>query len=160
MSKPQCPASVWRNPIHFMAFGFGSGAMPFAPGTFGTLIAVPVYIGLMGLPGWAYFMVLLLMFAVGVWLCDKTSRDLGVHDHSGIVWDEIVGYLITMMGAPLGWMWLLIGFVLFRLFDILKPWPISWLDKELKGGFGIMMDDVAAGLLALLGVQLISHFLA
>lgn len=159
MNTTHCPASVWRNPVHFLAFGFGSGAIPFAPGTFGTLIAVPIYIAMMWLPDWAYFFILLLMFFVGVWLCDKTSKDLGVHDHSGIVWDEIVGYLVTMMMAPAGWMWLLIGFVLFRVLDILKPWPISWLDKHLKGGFGIMLDDVAAGVFALLGVHLINRFL-
>lgn len=158
MKSNQTPSSVWRHPVHFLAFGFGSGAMPFAPGTFGTLAAVPIYLLVMGLPGWGYFLLVLALFAIGVWLCEKTSKDLGVHDHSGIVWDEIVGYLITMMGAPAGWIWLLIGFVLFRLFDILKPWPISWMDKHVNGGFGIMLDDVAAGFVAMLGLQFFAYF--
>jgi len=147
------PPSVWRNPIHFLAFGFGLGAARVAPGTFGTLAALPFFWLMSPLSLPAYLAVLLVLGLVGIWLCHVTSRDLGVHDHSGIVWDEIVGYLITMAAAPPGWQWLLAGFVLFRFFDILKPWPISWLDKRVHGGLGIMLDDVLAGLFAWLVLQ-------
>jgi phosphatidylglycerophosphatase A len=139
---------VWRNPVHFLAFGFGSGAAPVAPGTFGTLAAVPIYLLLTLLPVWGYVAVVLGMLGVGIWLCHITSRDLGVHDHAGIVWDEIVGYLITMLAAASGWLWIVIGFALFRFFDILKPWPIAWLDRQVAGGLGIMLDDVLAGVYA------------
>jgi len=148
MSKNSAPRSVWRNPIHFLAFGFGSGAMPFAPGTFGTLAALPIYLLMLPLSLWAYLAVVWVMTLLGVWLCHITSRDLGVHDHGGIVWDEIVGYLITMIAAPPGWQWIVAGFVLFRFFDIIKPWPIGWVDRRVHGGLGIMLDDVLAGVLA------------
>jgi phosphatidylglycerophosphatase A len=144
----KAPASIWRNPIHFLAFGFGSGAMPVAPGTFGTLAALPIYWFMQPLSLWAYLAVVLAVCVVGVWLCDVTSRDLGVHDHGGIVWDEIAGYLITMIAAPAGWQWMLVGFVLFRIFDILKPWPIGWVDRRVHGGLGIMLDDVLAAVFA------------
>ncbi len=147
------PKSVWRNPIHFLAFGFGSGAAKKAPGTFGTLAAIPFYLLMQPLDESAYGWLLLAIFLVGIYLCDKTSKDLGVHDHSGIVWDEFVGYWITMWFAPTGWLYILFGFALFRLFDILKPWPISWVDKKVHGGFGIMLDDVLAGVLALVSLQ-------
>lgn len=142
------PPSIWRNPVHFLAFGFGSGAMPVAPGTFGTLVAVPLYWWLQPLALWPYLAVVLAVTLVGIWLCQVTSRDLGVHDHAGIVWDEIAGYLITMIAAPPGWQWMVLGFVLFRFFDILKPWPIGWVDRRVHGGLGIMLDDVLAALYA------------
>jgi len=147
-SCPKVPPSIWRNPIHFLAFGFGSGAMPVAPGTFGTLAAVPIYFWLQPLSLWIYLAVVMAVTFVGIWLCHVTSRDLGVHDHSGIVWDEIAGYLITMIAAPPGWQWMVFGFVLFRFFDILKPWPIGWVDRRVHGGLGIMLDDVLAALYA------------
>jgi phosphatidylglycerophosphatase A len=143
MSK--APASVFRNPVHFLAFGFGSGAAPVAPGTFGTLAAVPLYLLLAQLPLALYLLMLVLAFALGIWLCERTSRDLGVHDHGGIVWDEFVGFWLTMVAAPEGWQWLLAGFLLFRLFDILKPFPINYLDRHVHGGLGIMLDDAVAG---------------
>jgi phosphatidylglycerophosphatase A len=94
-------------------------------------------------------------FLAGVYLCDRTSRDLGVHDHTGIVWDEMLGFLVTMWWAPTGWIWVLLGFLLFRIFDILKPWPIGWLDRRVPGGLGIMLDDVLAGIFALAALQLL-----
>lgn len=158
-SKPTLtPASVWRNPIHFAAFGFGSGAVPVAPGTFGTLMAVPLYLLLPAMSWPVYLVFLLLTFAFGVWLCGKTVHDIGVHDHGGIVWDEFVGYWITMFLAPAGWLWIVVGFVLFRLFDILKPWPISWLDRHVEGGLGVMVDDVLAGVMACLCLQVAAYF--
>ncbi len=151
------PSSVWRNPIHFLAFGGGAGASKIAPGTCGTLVAIPLYILLQDLPVLMYIFVTVALFLLGIWLCRITTRDLGVHDHPGIVWDEIVGYLITMTAAPAGaesaWLWIVLGFALFRLFDIWKPWPINLLDRQVKGGFGIMIDDVVAGLYAWLLMQ-------
>jgi len=137
-----------RKPYQLLAFGFGSGLAPKAPGTFGTLAAVPLYLLLQPLPLSLYLLVVAIGFVAGIWICEATSRDLGVHDHGGIVWDEIIGYWVTMSLAPAGWWWLAIGFLLFRFFDILKPWPIGWLDRRVMGGFGIMLDDLVAGLYA------------
>lgn len=153
MSRNSAPPSVWRNPIHFLAFGFGSGAAPFAPGTFGTLVAVPIYLLMLPLSLWWYLAAVLVVTLLGIWLCHVTSRDLGVHDHAGIVWDEIAGYLITMIAAPPGWPWIVAGFVLFRFFDIIKPWPIGWIDRRVQGGLGIMLDDVLAAAFAWLVLQ-------
>ncbi len=148
--------SVWKNPVHFLAFGFGSGLAPFAPGTFGTLAAIPLYLLLQGLPLWGYLTIVILAIIFGIWLCERTSKDLKAHDHPGIVWDEFCGYWITMIAAPAGWQWMLLGFVLFRVFDIRKPWPIGLLDKRVHGGVGIMIDDVVAGIFALAVLQLIA----
>jgi len=153
IKRNHAPASVWRNPVHFFAFGFGSGASPYAPGTIGTLVAIPLYLLMMHLSLWVYLILVVVIVVVGIWLCDVTSRDLGVHDHSGIVWDEIAGYLITMAAAPQGIGWILIGFILFRFFDILKPWPISRIDKQVQGGWGIMLDDILAGIFSWLTLQ-------
>lgn len=147
------PRSVWRNPIHFAAFGFGSGAAPVAPGTFGTLMGLALYLLLPAMSWPLYLLFLLAATLVGIWLCDQTTRDIGVHDHGGIVWDEFVGYWITMFMAPAGWLWIIAGFALFRFFDIVKPWPIRWLDQHVKGGFGVMIDDVLAGVMALICLQ-------
>jgi len=136
--------------VHFLSLGFGTGLAPKAPGTFGTLAGIPLYWLLQPLPLAGYLAVTLLLGLLGIWLCGHTARALGVHDHGGIVWDEIVGLLITLIAVPPDWRWLLAGFLLFRLFDILKPWPIRWLDRRVGGGFGIMIDDVLAGLFALI----------
>lgn len=150
MKGGRVPASVWRNPVHFLACGFGSGALPIAPGTFGTLAAIPLYLLLQPLALWAYLGVTGMLFLAGIGLCGSTARDFGVHDHGGIVWDEIVGYLVTMIAAPPGWLWIAAGFLLFRFFDILKPWPIRRLDRGVSGGLGIMVDDLLAGVYAAL----------
>ena len=149
------PSSVWRNPIHFFAYGFGSGAVPKAPGTAGTLVAVIIYLLLPQISPLIYVSLLLISFVFGVWICGKTAQDIGIKDPSGIVWDEFVGYWITMFMAPSGWIWVIIGFVLFRLLDIVKPWPIKWADKQIGGGMGIMLDDVLAGIMAALSIQAI-----
>ena len=146
-----------RNPVHFLAFGFGAGVMPVAPGTFGTLVAIPFYLLLEPLPLFSYLVTLSVVFMAGIWLCEQTSRDLGVHDHGGFVWDEILGYLLSMTFAPSGWLWVVVGFVLFRFFDILKPWPIRIVDRQVTGGFGIMLDDLLAGVYALLVMLLIDQ---
>lgn len=150
---------LWQ-PIHLLAFGFGAGLSPKAPGTMGTLVAVVIYLPLSLLPFWWYLAITAVVIVAGVGICGWSSRQLGVHDHPGIVWDEIAGYLVTMLWAPPGLAWVIIGFGLFRLFDILKPWPISWLDRRVGGGLGIMLDDVVAGFAALACVQLASHFFA
>lgn len=142
------PSPDLRKPLHLLAFGFGSGLAPKAPGTFGTLAALPLYLLLQPLPLQLYLALVAFGFVVGIWICEVTSRDLGVHDHGGIVWDEIIGFLVTMSLAPPGWWWLLLGFLLFRFFDIFKPWPIGWLDLRVTGGFGIMLDDLVAGIYA------------
>ncbi len=147
-AKPQ-----WRNPVHLLAFGFGSGAAPKAPGTFGTLAAIIPYLLLVQLSLPFYLAVLVITFLVGIYICGQTAKDLGVHDHGGIVWDEFVGLWIALLLAPPGWLWLLAGFVLFRIFDIAKPWPIGWADRQVSGGLGIMLDDVIAGLYALAILQ-------
>ncbi|MFB2679764.1 phosphatidylglycerophosphatase A family protein [Shewanella mangrovisoli] len=148
-----------KNPIHFLALGFGSGLAAKAPGTFGTLAAVPLYLLLAQLPLSWYLAVTLVCILAGIYICDKAAKDMGVHDHGAIVWDEVAGLLITMIAAPAGVLWLVVGFVLFRLFDIIKPWPIRWLDAKVEGGFGIMIDDVLAGIFALIGVQALAAFI-
>jgi len=148
MKTKTIPATVWRNPIHFIAFGFGVGTIRVAPGTFGTFIAVPIYLLLQDLMPLYYVAGVCLIILSGVWVCDVTSRDIGVDDHPGIVIDEIAGFLVTMTAVPSGWLWLLYGFILFRLFDIWKPWPICVIDRKVRGGIGVMLDDVAAGIIA------------
>lgn len=149
---------VFTNVNHFFAFGFGSGLAPKAPGTFGTLAAVPIYWLIQDLAWPIYGTWLIVTFALGIYWCDRSSKQLGVHDHGGIVWDEFVGYWITMFLAPKGWLWMLVGFVLFRFFDIIKPWPIGWLDRKVDGGFGIMIDDVLAGVYAFIVLQACVYF--
>jgi phosphatidylglycerophosphatase A len=144
-----------RNPLHLIAFGFGSGFFPKAPGTAGTLVGIPLFLLLEPLPLHIYVGVVALLFLVGIPLCGRVSRDIGVHDHGGIVWDEIVGYLVAMTAAPKGWVYVVAGFVLFRLFDIAKPWPIRALDRRVSGGLGIMVDDLVAGVLAALVLQVL-----
>ena len=146
---------VLTNPVHFLAFGFGSGLVPKAPGTAGTVLAVIIYLLLPAMSILIYCLFLLVTFSVGIWLCGKTAADLDMHDPGGIVWDEFVGYWITMFMAPAGWLWVIVGFGLFRLLDIFKPWPIKWADKEVKGGLGIMLDDGLAGIMAALCIQAI-----
>lgn len=139
------PRSIWlSSPVHFFSFGFGSGLAPVAPGTFGTLAAVPLWFVLTPLSVTPYLAVSALLFVLGVTVCARTAHALGVHDHSAIVWDEVVGFLLTMTAAPAVWWAPVVGFAAFRLFDILKPWPIRWIDRRVEGGLGIMLDDVLA----------------
>lgn len=142
------PDSIWINPVHFLAFGFGSGALPIAPGTWGTLMAIPLYL-LFAPANWLnYSLIVMIALIAGIYLCHRTAKDINVHDHSGIVWDEFVGYFITMFAVPVEWYWVILGFFIFRLFDIWKPWPIARLDRRVKGGLGIMLDDIIAGIYA------------
>lgn len=149
--KAPLPRGFLRNPVHLLAFGLGSGAARVAPGTWGSVAAIPVWLLFFWLPPAAYWLVVALAFVVGIWLCGRTADDLGVHDHGGIVWDEFVGMWIALgLLQPSATLpGVLFAFVLFRLFDVLKPWPISWFDRHLPGGLGIMFDDVLAGIMAL-----------
>jgi len=145
--EPVTP-TPFKSVAQFFAFGFGSGLSPRAPGTVGTVAAVPLYLLIADMGLVAYTLVVLFSAVIGVYICDVASRQLKVHDHSGIVWDEFVGFWITMWAVPVSIPWIVAGFIVFRIFDIAKPWPISVLDKKVHGGFGIMIDDVVAGLAA------------
>ncbi len=147
------------SPANFLAIGAGSGLAPVAPGTVGTLAAIPLLFIMPSNP-LIYLAVLVLMFIAGVWLCNVCSSSLGVHDHPGIVWDEWVGYLLAMFLVPVNFLNILLGFAFFRLFDVLKPWPIGWADKRVEGGMGIMLDDVFAGLYAFFSVHLVLYVIA
>jgi len=128
-----------------LAFGFGSGLAPRAPGTVGTLAALPFFLLLSTLPLWAYTAMVLAAAVLGVVICGVASRRLGVHDHPGIVWDEFVGVWIALWAVPVTPVWILSGFILFRVLDIFKPWPIKTVDRTVTGGVGIMLDDILAG---------------
>ena len=150
---PNLSARVWRDPVLWLAFGFGTGLSPKAPGTVGTLPGIALLAIVGGLAGamapfWIAGLLVVLGLA-GVWICGAASRRLGVHDYGGIVWDEIVGVLVPFVVMPITPLTLLLGFVCFRLFDVLKPWPIRWLDQHVHGGLGIMVDDLLAGVFAL-----------
>lgn len=163
MTNPLSLISL-KNPWHFLATGFGSGLSPIVPGTMGTLAAIPLYLLLVQLPLTWYVIVLIITFAIGVKICQMTSDDMGVHDHGSIVWDEFVGLWLTMLVVPLfnlsttDWKWLITGFILFRFFDMVKPWPIGWLDKRIHGGLGIMIDDVVAGAMAGVALYFIGRY--
>lgn len=146
-SRPLSPtfAVLLKDPVLLLAFGFGSGLSPKAPGTAGSLVALLCMPLLTMLPGWCYWLLLLLAFWVGTAICSYANRHLGGHDHQGIVWDEFVGLWLALASVPAVWSWWLTGFLLFRCFDILKPWPIGLVDKKVAGGFGIMVDDLLAG---------------
>tara|TARA_B100000214_G_scaffold147374_1_gene105358 strand:+ start:20 stop:508 length:489 start_codon:yes stop_codon:yes gene_type:complete len=136
-----------RKPLFFLAFGFGSGFAPKAPGTFATLVAIPFHLVFINFPPWLHGTIISLAFILGIWICGKTADFLGVHDHEGIVWDEFVGYWVTMFLLPVNWLWIILGFIVFRILDILKPWPIKLIDSKVPGGAGIMLDDLAAGIM-------------
>lgn len=139
---------IIKDPVMLLAFGFGSGLARKMPGTLGTVAAIPLYLVLQPSGLVIYTLATLISVVAGIYICDQAAKKLQVHDFGGIVWDEIAGYLITMWGLPLTWQSLLAGFVLFRIFDIVKPWPIGWLDRHVHGGLGIMLDDVTAGVVA------------
>ncbi|EIL2909585.1 phosphatidylglycerophosphatase A [Vibrio alginolyticus] len=163
MTNPLSLISL-KNPWHLLATGFGSGLSPFIPGTMGTLAAVPFFLLLAQLPFTAYVIVVLISCVIGIQICQVTSADMKVHDHGSIVWDEFAGFWITMsivpaLNIPLTeWKWLITGFILFRLFDMVKPWPIGWLDKRVHGGLGIMVDDIVAGVMAGVALFLVAKY--
>ncbi|OSN06587.1 phosphatidylglycerophosphatase A [Lonsdalea iberica] len=148
------------NPWHFLATGLGSGLSPWMPGTVGSLAAIPLWYLMILLPWQLYSLLVMLSIGIGVYLCQRTAKDIGVHDHGSIVWDEFVGMWITLMAVPsMHWRWVAAGFLLFRLLDIWKPWPIRWFDRNVHGGMGIMVDDVIAGVVAAALIYLLGHFL-
>ena len=157
MSTPPRFTQLLRRPSLLLAFGFGAGLAPRAPGTFGSLLGVLLWWPLASLSWQWYLVVLTTACVLGIWLCGTSTRQLGVHDHPGIVWDEIVGVWVTFFSIPLEIAWIVLGFALFRLLDIVKPWPIRLLDQRLRGGLGIMADDLLAGLLALALLHAIMH---
>lgn len=157
MTEAKLSYAHLKNPVTLLALGFGAGYTPRMPGTAGTVVGVICFLPMQSLPWFYYLALVSMLFLLGVRVCDRAAAMLGVHDHPAIVWDEIVGYLITMTAAPRGWVWILLGFVLFRLFDIWKPWPVRWLDKRVKGGLGIMIDDVLAALYGLILLQFIAY---
>ena len=146
MSELSLKKRVFSRLSYWIAFGFGSGLSPKAPGTCGTLVAIPLYLGLSVLPSWLYLLAVIVAFGIGVYVSSIVTRELGIEDFSGVVWDEIVGYWLTMLFVPPHIMWVILGFLLFRLFDIVKPFPISWVEKRVQGGLGIMLDDVLAAI--------------
>ncbi len=141
------------HPTHLLALGFGTGLAPKAPGTFGTLVGLPLFAALMLLPEASHLIVIALLFLIGVPICQKTGDALGVSDHGGIVWDEIVAMMLVLEFTPHTWPWWAAAFVLFRLFDIWKPFPIRQYDARLKGGFGVMFDDLLAAIYAIVALK-------
>lgn len=139
---------ILTTPVLFLAFGFGSGLAKKMPGTMGTVAAIPVYLLIAQSNIWLYSIFTMVVCVVGIHICDEAAEQLGEHDFGGIVWDEVAGYLVTMWFVPFSWSALCIGFILFRVFDILKPWPIKWADQKVAGGFGIMLDDILAGFIS------------
>jgi phosphatidylglycerophosphatase A len=144
---------LFAHPAHFMAFGFGAGLAKKAPGTWGTLVAIPLFFALnLIAPPLTIWGVIALLFVVGCWASQHTSQSLGVADHGGIVIDEIVAFMMVLAATPKTWPWVLATFALFRFFDIVKPWPISLADRHIKGGFGVMFDDIVAALFVIVCV--------
>jgi phosphatidylglycerophosphatase A len=152
------PARVLREPVHFLALGFGSGLAPVAPGTFGSLVGLALA-WLAALPGFEVAVLLTLVATgAGFWICGESARRLGVHDHPAIVWDEVAGMMIVMLAAPPTWWGALVAFGLFRWLDIWKPWPIREVDHGMQGGAGIMLDDILAALMAAAILLLIRRY--
>lgn len=159
MSTPQVSTrrALLTHPAGWIACGFGSGLSPLAPGTIGSLAALlPWWFVLRELPPAAYATAVLAAFALGIWVSHWSVTRLRLQDPAAVVWDEFVGLWIALLplriGHP-GWRWMLAGFVVFRVFDIAKPWPVSWADRRVKGGLGVMLDDVIAGVMALAVLQ-------
>lgn len=145
---------LMRHPRGWIAAGFGTGFSPWAPGTLGSLVAIlPWWLWMHDLPAADYAGVVILAFALGVWAARWAIRECRVEDPSLVVWDEFVGMWMALAVVPREWPWVLAAFVVFRLFDVLKPWPVRWADRSLKGGFGTMMDDAFAGLMTMAVMQ-------
>jgi phosphatidylglycerophosphatase A len=151
--------ALLATPGGWIACGFGSGLVPKAQGTMGSLVALLPWLLLRQLPVPVYLLVIVAGFAVGIWACNVAGRAIGVADHRSVVWDEFIGQWLALLPALLApWWTVILGFVLFRIFDVAKPWPISWLDRRIKGGLGVMLDDVVAGLFAAIVLAFVLHF--
>ena len=148
-----------RHPAHFIALAFGTGLAPVAPRTFGTLLAVPVFAVLSAwLPPLSLFGLIVILFGIGIWACERTARDLGIADHGSMNWDELVAFLLVLLMTPASWAWQAFAFVAFRFFDIVKPPPIRYFERTLKGGLGVMFDDVIAAFYALVLIAVVKQF--
>ena len=156
-SKP-LPKSVWSNPIHFIGCGFGIGALPLMPGTWATLFGILVYLLMTPLNLFFYILVCVTLNLIGVWLCEQTNRDFGEKDHHGACFDEIAAFPICFIGLECHWAFILIGFIVFRALDIFKPYPISYIEDNIKGGWGVILDDIAAALGTLVVLHIIALF--
>lgn len=145
------------NPIHLLAVGLGSGMSPIMPGTMGSAMAIPLWLLFNGLQPYLYWVLIVVAFIFGCFLCQKTSDDTHTHDSGHIVWDEFVGMWITLFFIPqISVLWIAMAFFAFRVFDMAKPWPIRWFDKRVPGGFGIMADDVIAAIFSSVTVYVIA----
>lgn len=150
-------AWLWQRPVCFVAFGFGTGLAPKAPGTFGTLPALFIS-GLLlgsGMSKLALGLLCLPLFALGIWICNQAEQALGTHDYSGIVWDEIVAMMLVLACIPQGLGWWSLAFIVFRLFDAIKPPPIRWFDQKVHGGLGVMLDDIIAAIMTIIVLHII-----
>lgn len=141
------------HPAHFLALGFGSGLAPKAPGTFGTVVAFPLFWLIAGYTFNVQLAIIAVLFIIGIYFCEVAGKNLGVSDHGSIVWDEIAAMMLVLTITPKHWLWWLAAFLLFRLFDIWKPFPIRQCDAKLKGGFGVMFDDLLAAVYAMIGLK-------
>ena len=151
--------TVLTDPVHFLAFGFGTGLAPFAPGTFGSSPGLILFWLTLDFGLYVQLSIAVAMALIGIWICGESARRIGVHDHGGIVWDEIVGMYVTLFLAPVSVVGFVLAFVLFRIMDIVKPWPIRDLDHSMQGGLGIMLDDLLAALYAALLLALYGWFM-
>ncbi len=154
------PANKLLDVRYLLALGFGSGLARRAPGTFGTFAAVLPFLLMQHLPPLFYVGIVFVSFVAGVLICDWVANDMAIKDPAAIVWDEFVGLWVALFMLPEGWWWIVVGVAIFRFFDIVKPWPVSVLDRSVGGGLGIMADDVAAGVYTLIMVQTIAWALA
>ncbi len=149
---------VSSHPAYFIACGFGVGLFPRAPGTAGTLLAFPFFWLVKDVnPAGLYLLIIAALFALGAWAGDKTNQALGVSDHRSIVWDEVVAFLLVLFFTPATWGWYLVAFLLFRLFDIWKPFPIRYFDRRLKNGWGVMFDDLLAGVYTVIVIKFLER---
>ena len=146
---------LFQHPAHFFALGFGSGLAKKAPGTFGTLVGLPLFWLISSYALNTQLIIITSLFMIGIYFCDKTGKALGVADHGAIVWDEIVAMMLVLAFTPAGFIFWFIAFLLFRLFDIWKPYPICYFDAKLKNGFGVMFDDLLAAIYAILVLKFI-----
>lgn len=157
-------APHWRmllaHPLHCLSLGFGTGLSRYAPGTVGSLLGFPLYWGMQSLPHLQQWALLWGLFALGIWACHFTGKALGVSDHAAIVWDEVVAMAAVLITVPTGWGWAVASFALFRGLDIVKPFPIGWVDRHVAGGLGVMLDDAMAAAVAILLLQLAQQVFA
>jgi phosphatidylglycerophosphatase A len=161
MNEPEqnLARAVLADPVHILAFGFGAGLAPVAPGTVGSLLGVLLAWLTLDLGLYAQIAIAATLFFAGIWICGESARRLGIHDHGGIVWDEVTGMFVTLLVAPYTITAWILGFLLFRVLDIVKPWPIRDMDHRLGGGLGIMLDDLVAALYAAILLALYGWFM-